>query len=59
MAALRASWITDCTWLQALLTRNPRNPWRWTADQLSPPEVKELTKEIKGLVVRCLVRLIM
>lgn len=42
--------IVDYT--QAVLTKNPMRPWEWTNDFLTPPEQKEISKELKGLVVR-------
>lgn len=42
--------VVDYT--QAVLTKNPRNPWEWTNDFLTPPEQKEISKELKGVVVR-------
>jgi Argonaute linker 1 domain len=37
---------------QAVLTKNARQPWQWTADQLTDKEAREVSKELKGLTVR-------
>jgi Argonaute linker 1 domain len=42
--------VVDYT--QAVLTKIPTRPWEWTSDFLTPPEQKEVSKELKGVVVR-------
>ena len=42
--------VVDYT--QAVLTKNPMRPWEWMNDFLTPPEQKEISKELKGVVVR-------
>lgn len=42
--------VVDYT--QAVLTKNPTRPWEWTNDFLTPAEQKEISKELKGVVVR-------
>jgi hypothetical protein len=42
--------VTD--YAQAVLTKNPTRPWEWTNDYLLPAEAKEVSKELRGLIVR-------